>query len=188
MVNGVTEVIDGPVLGEKVRVAWGGDVGVQHFHNVDGLTSYATYCYGVQAYAFQDAGFPRVIKSPVARVCAEPRQTERVDQRLLTASRDTLVAQAIVGESPQSIRAAVVDPGAVTGLSYEVSFSSGDCAPQPAVSCPRYSLARSDGEVLIPDDPSVAPAYGESIFLFDGFDWSIVVPTPAIHRSTPRTL
>ncbi len=76
--NGVTRVLDvHPDSMFAAVVVDGTDSGIlQRSLTVGGLDNYRTYHFGVRSYAFQDGYYPKVIKSAVARVSAEPMPVE----------------------------------------------------------------------------------------------------------------
>jgi hypothetical protein len=149
VVNGVRRVIDGPDGEDQITVARGNDSGVRHFHIVDELTNYATYHFGVQAYAFQDGGYPKVKKSPVSRVAVEPTHPSVVaSDSALAVWRDTAAPDIVLETSlPDEVRitADVINPFEVTGGVYTLRPDTTSCGPGGLL-CRRLQVLRADGD------------------------------------------
>ena len=76
VVNGITtvvDIVDATTTVPQTEVsAYGTDSGVRHEIAIDGLNNHTTYYFGVEAYAYNEFSFPRVMKSDVSRVVVQP--------------------------------------------------------------------------------------------------------------------
>jgi hypothetical protein len=176
--NSVTEVEERRWAGDGslVPVAWGTDAGVRHHHTVANVNNYTTYCFGVEAYAYQSALQPLVIRSPMSRVCLEPRRPGSIvdapPRSLLGV--ESIHASPVSSMSTGEVRAGIVDPAKVTGRVYDVRISPSTCEVSEAGAvCVALEIVLDD-EVVVIGGPPVTVVAGESLFVADGLEWSIV--------------
>ncbi len=126
-VNGVTRVIEGTDL--TFVTAEGTDAGIQHSHQVSGLTNYTDYEFGVQAYAYNATSGQKVYAGPVTRVRVVPQRSDIiVSDDAVAASRSAEIdiegsaSGGNIGNG--TVTANVVNPYALTGSDYAVDFYS----------------------------------------------------------------
>ncbi len=126
--NGVTRVIDLVFDGDlgdlaPAVVARGTDSGIQYSYQIQNVTNFTDYYYGVSAYSFNEESTPKVIESSPTQITATPaaltsgRSTRALAGDSLGVSVNTQVGQG-------SVTATIVDPTALTGDNYTVDFFS----------------------------------------------------------------
>ena len=150
--NGVTRVIDGFPGELNAVTARGTDSGVQNYHYIDGLTNYQRYVFGVQAYAYNDASYPKVYRGPVTRVEVTPtRPSGELSEAAVTAVTandlpDFVGVREGIGDG--IITADIVNPGVLQDANYTVEFY-GSVSGQPST-----MTIQEEGDVM---DPMVPP-------------------------------
>ncbi len=199
VVNNVTTVVDvvDATLSTPLTAisANGSDSGLQHSIQLDNLTNYADYYYGVQAYGYNEFSDPRVQASSISRVTVRP---SRVDARdggsvvnLENSGADLSEANGRVakleGGGGGFVAARVVDPGAVTGDDYRVEFYDtivDDSDPEHPVHATNYRVINTttgqtvfDGDDALEATGGPAPQ-GSDLFVLDGLSWAISGPAP----------
>ncbi len=197
--NGVQRVIDAPPSGLRRVTATGTDRGVQTYHVIPGLTNYRTYHFGVQAYAFNDASVPKVLRGPARRIEVIPaRSTSVLSEAALAAFKshatpDFEFNNAGIGDG--RVWANVVNPGVLQDATYSVEFYVLEDAERtrvveegrvidPRVAPPRSKRDRSitydikrDGTVIFDGAAAGWPApQRPNVMLLDGLQFSIVSP------------
>ena len=139
LIDGITEIFDvvfDPVRGEniEVRVQFGSDNGIRRSFlvAVDALRggiplkTNRAYYFAVTAYGYNPYGIPKTLESPMNILTIRPQIAGTVapgeyrDEDV--AAGVTIDAIHSVGGSDGSVNIRVVDPLAVTGDDYEVSF------------------------------------------------------------------
>ena len=150
--NGVTRVIDGFPGELNAVTARGTDSGVQNYHYIDGLTNYQRYVFGVQAYAYNDASYPKVYRGPVTRVEVIPT---RPAAELSAAAVSAVTANDLPdfvgvreGVGSGIITADIVNPGVLQDANYTVEFYE-SVSGQPST-----MTIQEEGDVM---DPMVPP-------------------------------
>ncbi len=134
--NGVTEIFDdvfNPTMGEVInrRVQFGSDTGVKRslaisadaLNNGIPLKTNREYFYAVTAYGYNAYGIPRTLESTFSILPVRPQFPEGIDTDSLAAAGSTTAASHTSGASDGSVIATVIDPTAITGNDYEISFS-----------------------------------------------------------------
>ena len=146
--NGVQRIVEGPFGQEQRVVATGTDAGIRHYHIVDGLTNYTTYHFGVQAYAYQPGGYPKVKKSTTTRVAAVPFLSPlAAADSALAVWRETDVPDIeIETRSTDEIRlfVDVINPYEITGDVYMLRPDSSSCRVG-TYHCQQLRVLRSGG-------------------------------------------
>ena len=150
--NGVTRIVEGP-LGEPSSVTLDAtDRGVQTYHLAQGLTNYETYYFGVQAFAYNDAQYPRVVRGPITRLSAIPTKPtlELADAALAavasSADYDFMADRAGIGDG--IVTAAVVNPAVIQDATYTVEFYDRDFGKRVVGSAAVAQL--EEGDVVDP--------------------------------------
>ena len=128
--NGVRRVVEG-VLGEPGYIsATGTDSGVQTYHIESGLTNYQTYHFGVQAYAYNESSYPKVLRGPAARVEVVPTRVGSGVSDLAVDALTRGIGSEFVfehkGISDGLVTADVVLPISVQDATYSVVFYAND--------------------------------------------------------------
>ncbi len=136
LIDGVTEIFDivfNPTRGEnvEVRVQFGTDSGIKRslVIDTDGLNggiplkTNRAYYFAVTAYGYNPYGIPRTLESSLKILTIRPQISTRVDQdSVAEAGISGLAATHSAGGSDGSVSITVIDPLAVTGDNYEVTF------------------------------------------------------------------
>ena len=197
--NGVQRVFDVVEIDDQTgteivaMVAHGADSGLRHAMTVDGLTNYATYYFGVRAYAYSPNSGIHVLKSPVTRIAVQPsRPTARTGGTVVADSslgtvlilENGSVTRETVGTG--TVTAEIVDPLAVTGHTYRLEFVE-SATRRPGVSTDppsTYSLideatgdVKFDG-VAAEHTLGHPPPQRENVLLIDGLSISMDAPAP----------
>ena len=188
VINGVRgialEQIDlesGVVLSEVA--ALGTDSGIQEYHNLDSLTNYQTYHYGVRAYAYNPESRPRIVFSPVARIEFTPTRVDPKGGGTAIVDSTGYVIASVRQEgtgSPEDIHGIIVSPLSVSGDTYEVSVfehrppSLADSLEGEVV----YDFINiTSGDTLIHGvtlaDAGKGAPFGTNILVIDGVSFSI---------------
>ena len=158
--NGVRRVIEG-VLGEPGYIsATGTDSGVQTYHIESGLTNYQTYHFGVQAYAYNESSYPKVLRGPAARVEVVPTSVASGVSDLAVDALTRGIGSEFVfehhGFSDGFVTADVVVPIAVQDATYSVVFYAADGMAR--------THATEPADVL---DPALTEQFAEPAITFD---------------------
>ena len=120
------------------------------------------YFFAVTGYVYNPDGIPRTIETPRTEVTAMP-QKPVLDTEYNTTMRDTIPAALISGISDGKCVVTVVDPAAITGHEYEVSFSMlGD-------SLPVWNLTdKTTGQTLLAEQREAGESDPEKCEVVDG--------------------
>jgi len=134
LVDGITEIFDDvfdATLGETInrRVQFGSDSGIKRSLLIDSdglnagipLKTNRAYYYGVTAYGYNPYGIPRTLESPTNILTIRP-QIGTTTGTVESDYESSLAATHSVGVSDGSVLATVIDPLAVTGDDYQISF------------------------------------------------------------------
>jgi len=131
--NGITQIRETDSDGLIQIVANGNDTGVAHSIQINNLTNYTEYYFGVQAYAYDaSTDVNRAYPSPIRLVTVTPSKVDARDGGTVV-SEDALAAAATsdadvegvrVGKGGGSVSAKVVDPVSVKNATYSVNFYS----------------------------------------------------------------
>ena len=134
LIDGVEEIFDAifdPVRGENVlvRVQFGSDNGIRRSIVIDSddlragipLKTNRAYYFAVTAYGYNPYGIPKTLESSMNILTILP-QVPTTTEPVAEAGVSTLTATHSVGGSDGSASIRVVDPLAVTGDNYEVTF------------------------------------------------------------------
>jgi len=129
--NGVTEVRENTPDGLVEIVAKGNDTGVAHSFQINNLTNYTEYYFGIQAYAYNaSTDVNRIYPSPMRLVAVTPSKVDARDggtklsaEAVAAASTDDAdVIGERVGKGGGSVTAKIVDPAAIVDATYSVNF------------------------------------------------------------------
>ena len=206
VVNGITRVIEGQEL--TFVTAEGTDSGVKQFHRVSGLTNYTDYEFGVQAYAYNAESGQKVYAGPISRFKVTPQKTQ------LIVNADAIKAANAAGVDIEgtgaagnvgngSVSAAIVNPYAVTGDSYQVKFydieiedaghkrgdldahermNSAPAAKSAAATVTVYDVVNTAGEKLFNGTDAYAATsrvpIGDNVIGLDGMSLNVLGPEP----------
>ncbi len=135
LIDGITEIFDDvfdPTYGETInrRVQYGSDSGVKRSITIDTdglnagipLKTNRAYYFAVTTYGYNPYGIPRTLESPTNIMEIRPQiATTRGDAETISGT-SSIDATHGSGASDGSVRAVVIDPYAVTGDEYQVSF------------------------------------------------------------------
>ncbi|UCH09513.1 MAG: hypothetical protein JSU61_09805, partial [Fidelibacterota bacterium] len=134
LIDGLQEIYDvvfDPVRGENVnvRVQFGSDSGIRRnfFVEVDALgggiplKTNRAYYFAVTAYGYNPYGIPKTLESPMNIITIRP-QVPTTQDPVAQATVSDITASHTAGASDGSARALVIDPLALTGDDYEVTF------------------------------------------------------------------
>lgn len=188
IVNGVTRVVDyvtDPITGEQMPIlsADGSDSGIQYSLQLDNLTNYTDYYYGITAYAYNAESTPQVLQSSATLLTVRPANlVEGVTTQSATGDSLVVTATNLVGGG--TVSATVADPTRITGDPYEVRFFRALDANGTATQTTVYSIVntatgetRFDGQAYFLAN-GAAPPIGQNVQIVDGFSYSIQQPTP----------
>ena len=199
VVNGVTRVLEvvliDPATGSAIQEvsADGTDSGVQHAHQVSGLTNFSSHYLGVQAYAYNSSSTPLVIASEISRIEVIPSpQTPTRGGTVLRSNAAGAEFSEINGrvtrnrEGPGTVWATAVDPSSLTGDQYGVDFYDVDIDAQGVNRrVTTYDIKNLESGETLFDGASAAASLGsappqrEDVLVAEGLSWSIVGPPPA---------
>ncbi len=134
LIDGVTDIKDRvlhPAVGEYVdiRVQFGSDSGIRRSLLIEAdelggdipLKINRAYYFAVTAYGYNPYGFPRTLESLLQVITVRP-QAHNTLEPVTEADRSTIQAVHSTGRSDGSVTVKVVDPLAITGDEYEVTF------------------------------------------------------------------
>ena len=204
--NGIRRVIDG-FPGEPTEVtATGNDGGVRNSYTVSGLTNYKTYHFAVQAYAYNEASFPKVYRGPATRTSVIPtkptKDVSEAAEALLGNDEVDFVGQGAASLGDGQFYGNVANPVRMTDAEYSVQFyehefgkrmdglnviSEGDVVDplgpkalskveSQASVAITYDISR-DGEVLFSGRSLAYPApLRTSVFSADGLSFDVLGP------------
>jgi len=137
LANNITEIYDNvfdPDLGETInrRVQFGEDSGIKRHINIDSdalnnnspLITNRVYYFAVSAYGYNPYGIPRTLESPLSITSLRPQVPNNWAAGDSTASHgDKITATHPAGASDGSVTVNVIDPTALTGDNYSVTFA-----------------------------------------------------------------
>ena len=86
------------------------------------LYNYKSYYFAVTAYAINPDVSPKVVESGKVNVTAMP--SAKLDIKPNAVAGEIIEAEHIAGKSDGSVKAAVIDPSALTGHTYQVTFDT----------------------------------------------------------------
>lgn len=134
LVDGIEEIFDvvfDPTRGENVtiRVRFGSDSGIRRSFFIDNdalgggipLKTNRAYYFAVTAYGYNPYGIPRTLESPFRILTIQPQVPRTLDP-VAEPTVDGILASHTAGGSDGSVAATVIDPLALTGDNYQVSF------------------------------------------------------------------
>lgn len=124
--NGIQRIYDvdeNDPLASALVVA-GSDSGLKTSHIVDGVVNYQNTYFGVQAYAYNPAGVPKVLLGIEKRVEFVPTDAQALNggTKLQAKAGDEIISTSVGAGTDGFVKAVVVDPLAVTGDEYQVKF------------------------------------------------------------------
>lgn len=119
----IYDVDENDPLASALIVA-GSDSGLKTSHIVDGVVNYQNMYFGVQAYAYNPAGVPKVLLGIEKRVEFVPTDAQALNggTKLQAKAGDEIISTSIGAGTDGFVKAVVVDPLAVTGDEYQVKF------------------------------------------------------------------
>ena len=132
-VNGIKVILDqvlDETTGELIEVPsqFGTDSGLEHYINItydevqgSELINHRRYYFSVNAYAYARGAAQRIIESPFNPVVVIPGPPG-IGESLESLSGDTLVVSHINGISDAHVVPLVIDPYALSGDTYEITF------------------------------------------------------------------
>lgn len=194
--NNITTVTDDAVdaaTGAPVVqvTAYGNDTGVENFLLItkdaftgEDLNNYTEYCFAVEAYAYNAASAPKVRKSASNnKVCGTPQRLARLNggQQTNSSTGDLIAATRTTGTSDGTISARVVDPSAVTGATYRVTFEN--VAINDSTTVLAYKITNTTTGAVVVDGAQYArnngqaPPYGENVAVADGLSFTVITPS-----------
>ncbi|MDM7926962.1 MAG: T9SS type A sorting domain-containing protein [bacterium] len=178
--NRITTIRDDVYLDEfatvsNLPVQFGKDTGLRHHFFVEEdyltggpLVNGRTYWFAVTAYAYDPAGVPKTLESAPAGLRAVP-QKPVMDTEYRVSMRDTIPAPLVSGVSDGSVIVTVMDPAAVTGHDYEVTFSAVGGADNPLSGRLVWHLTdQTAGRDLLCDQPQASADGDEEGAMVDG--------------------
>ncbi len=110
-------VINGTNSGLERNILITGDA----FSNYVPLNNYSPYYFGITAYAYNEYSTPSYLESPVKVFKVIPGQ-ERIDVTYPYTDEDAVNAVQVSGNTDAKLKFNVIDPAALTGDTYQVSF------------------------------------------------------------------
>lgn len=124
--NGIQRIYDvdeNDPLASALVVA-GSDSGLKTSHIVDGVINYQNTYFGVQAYAYNPAGVPKVLLGIEKRVEFVPTDAQALNggTKLQAKAGDVVTSTSVGSSTDGYVTATVVDPLAITGDEYQVKF------------------------------------------------------------------
>jgi len=124
--NGIQRIYDvdeNDPLASALVVA-GSDSGLKSSHIVDGVVNYQSSYFGVQAYAYNPAGVPKVLLGIEKRVEFVPTDAQALNggTKLQAKAGDVITSSSVGAATDGYVTATVVDPTAITGDEYQVKF------------------------------------------------------------------
>ena len=194
--NGVTTIVDITDATTNIPIAsqsaWGTDSGVKHSIQIDNTVNYQDRYFGVQAYAYNENSAPQIVNSAVTRVNARSSNVtsrnggtivaEDANGMVFTKENGTVTKE---GKGGGTVTAAVVDPAALTGDTYEVQFYDAvidDSDPEHPVHGTNYDIVNAttgetvfDGESALGSFGDLAPQ-GDDVVIAEGLSWSVAGP------------
>ncbi|MEM1269118.1 MAG: T9SS type A sorting domain-containing protein [Bacteroidota bacterium] len=191
VVNGVTKVVDitDATVGEiplTTLSANGSDNGAQNSIRLDNLTNYTDAYFGVQAYGFNDASAPKILRSAITRVTIRPSRSDARNGGSVVNLDNfgvDFTGEKVEGSGGGFVEARVVDPAAVTGAAYRVEFFTSEVDGEAVGT--NYSVVNSstgevvfDGNEALASTGKVAPQ-GANIFIADGIEFTVSGPEPS---------
>ena len=178
--NRITMILDdvfneefGIVLNQPVQ--FGEDTGLRYnfFVEKDYLTGEPlvngrNYHFAVTGYLYHPDGKPRTIETPLTDVTATP-QRPVLDTRYRASILDTITAPLTAGVSDGTCRVTVMDPAAVTGHDYGVTFSEVEDSYSPRNTRTVWHLTdKTTGRPVLQNQPEASGADEESFPVVDG--------------------
>jgi hypothetical protein len=159
----------------RVPVQEGSDTGLRYnfFVEKDYLTDKPLvngrkYFYAVTGYAYNPAGIPRTMETPMTVVTAVP-QRPVLDTEYNVSMLDTIPAPLMSGVSDGKCIVTVMDPAAITGHDYEVSFSTIEDMLSPMYGQLVWHLTdRTTGQVLLRNQLEASASEPEKFQVVDG--------------------
>lgn len=196
VVNNITTVTDeaiDPATGAPIVqvTAFGNDTDVENFLLVtkDGFTgedlnNYTEYCFAVEAYAYNASSAPKVRKSASNnKVCGTPQRMARLNggQEINATTGELIASTRTTGTSDGTITARVVDPSAITGDTYRVTFENVAINDSTTVLAYKIINAKT-GAVLVDGvkyarEHGEAPPFGENVAVIDGLSFTVISPS-----------
>ena len=190
-VNGVTQVVDlvfDTDLGalNPAVVARGTDSGIQYSFQIQNLTNYNDYFYGVSAYSYNEESTPKVIESSPTQIVVRPAGLVSGDQ---TQSEygESVTVTAVTQRGGGVVSATIVDPTNVTGDTYEVRFFRVGDEDHPLTT---YNIVNTTtGAILLNGQQYFATTgnalpQGSNVIVIDGLSFTVSGPEPDVARRT----
>ncbi len=197
VINGVTDVVDiidaTTTIPIATLAAFGTDSGVEHSIQIDNATNYTDMYFGVQAYAYNENSAPRIVKSSISRVKVRPASvaassggtvvSEDAFGMVFNAENGTVTK---VGQGGGFVEAAVLDPGSLTGNTYEVRFYEVDLSDDPEHQelATNYDIVDTGGGGKVFDGMNAVNSFGDvapqgsNVLNAAGMSWSVSGPPP----------
>jgi len=135
LVDGVVEVYDDvfdPVLGETIyrRVQFGSDSGIKRSIEIDNdglnagipLKTNRAYYFAVTSYGYNPYGIPKTLESPTNILTIRPQIGTTAGEAVTEYGESSIAAEHGSGASDGSAVAVVIDPFAITGDDYQITF------------------------------------------------------------------
>jgi hypothetical protein len=182
VIDGVTTVIDerfDPATGRFVPfiALQAGDSGLRYSHELENLTNYTDYFFGITALAYNDESIPKVIESAATKLTVRPSQVTASGGGSSTGASvgDVITPVRVEGTGAADIAVRVVDPTAIVAATYRVEIVDFVTDSTAGTTERSYRVCR-DG-VLVMDGPALFSTQGrlfgidEDVFVIDGLQF-----------------